>query len=112
MPGGISPPAVGSYPAFSPLPLARRFVFCCTFRTPSFAVGAPAFQPEFRSAVSGLSSRAFKRANVCSAAFLIRHFRRSFFLGKKKSAACGAAFARKARAREKNGKIGKNFYFL
>lgn len=25
--------AAGSYPAFSPLPLARRFVFCCTVRT-------------------------------------------------------------------------------
>ena len=24
--------AVGSYPAFSPLPLSGRFVFCCTFR--------------------------------------------------------------------------------
>ena len=33
MPAKIAPAAVGSYPAFSPLPLARRFVFCCTVRT-------------------------------------------------------------------------------
>lgn len=28
--------AVGSYPAFSPLPLSRRFVFCCTFHARTF----------------------------------------------------------------------------
>ncbi len=37
--------AVGSYPTLSPLPLARRFAFCCTFRwiTPPGCYPAPSF---------------------------------------------------------------------
>ena len=35
-PPGLLRAAVGSYPAFSPLPLSRRFVFCCTFHARTF----------------------------------------------------------------------------
>ncbi len=61
MPARIAPAAVVSYTPFSPLPLSRRFVFCCTFRAPPFSGGAPPFRTEFRSTVSGLSSRRTER---------------------------------------------------
>ena len=69
MPDGIAPSAVVSYTSFSPLPLAWRYIFCCTFHTSTFAIDAPSFQTEFCSMVFGLSSRARARANVCSAVF-------------------------------------------
>ena len=57
MPDGIAPSAVVSYTSFSPLPLAWRYIFCCTFHASTFAIDAPPFQAEFCSMVFGLSSR-------------------------------------------------------
>lgn len=57
MPDGIAPSAVVSYTSFSPLPLAWRYIFCCTFHASTFVIDAPSFQTEFCSVVFGLSSR-------------------------------------------------------
>ena len=43
---------VGSYPTLSPLPFARRFTLCCTFRR----ITAPGCYPASCSMVPGLSS--------------------------------------------------------
>ncbi len=61
MPVGIAPTAVVSYTPFSPLPLARRYIFCCTIHAEAFSAAAPSFQTEFRPVVSGLSSRRTER---------------------------------------------------
>ena len=37
MPVGIAPTAVVSYTPFSPLPLARRYIFCCTVHAEAFS---------------------------------------------------------------------------
>ena len=66
----ITADAVSSYLAISPLPLAGRYLFCCTFHR----LAAPGYYPALCPAVFGLSSLpALRRASAaaCPSPFLL-----------------------------------------
>ena len=65
----------GSYPAFSPLPLARRFVFCCTFRTAPLRTTPRLFRRNSALRCPDFPLGAKRQANVRSPSFLNPYLR-------------------------------------